>query len=100
MQHGGSRLPAPNTTFAFILATLFGAAFHLIVGGDARRLALFLLSGWIGFGLGHTLGVIMDINLFNIGTLRIVAASAGALIALLAAAFFTSNRRPGSNRHA
>lgn len=88
-------MPGPNATFAFILATLLGAVFHLIVGGDARRLALFLLAGWIGFGLGHTLGVIMDINLFNIGTLRIVAAIAGAVIALLAAAFFTGNRRTG-----
>jgi len=88
-------VPGPNATFAFILATLLGAVFHLIVGGDARRLALFLLAGWIGFGLGHTLGVIMDINLFNIGTLRIVAAIAGAVIALLAAAFFTGNRRAG-----
>ncbi len=88
-------MPGPNATFAFILATLLGAVFHLIVGGDARRLALFLLAGWIGFGLGHTLGVIMDINLFNIGTLRIVAAIAGAVIALLAAAFFTGNRRAG-----
>lgn len=88
-------MPGPNATFAFILATLLGAVFHLVVGGDVRRLALFLLAGWIGFGLGHTLGVIMDINLFNIGTLRIVAAIAGAVIALLAAAFFTGNRRTG-----
>jgi hypothetical protein len=88
-------VPGPNATFAFIIATLLGAVFHLVVGGDARRLALFLLAGWIGFGLGHTLGVIMDINLFNIGTLRIVAAIAGAVIALLAAAFFTGNRRTG-----
>lgn len=88
-------MPGPNATFAFILATLLGAVFHLVVGGDARRLALFLLAGWIGFGLGHTLGVIMDINLFNIGTLRIVAGIAGAVIALLAAAFFTGNRRTG-----
>lgn len=88
-------MPGPNTTFAFILATLLGAGFHLIVGGNARRLALFLLAGWIGFGLGHTLGVIMDVNLFNIGTLRIVAAISGAIIALLAAAFFTGNRRTG-----
>ncbi len=86
-------MPGPNATLAFILATLLGAAFHLLTGGDARRLALFLLAGWIGFGLGHTLGVVMDINLFNIGTLRIVAAIAGAIIALLAAAFFTGNRR-------
>jgi hypothetical protein len=83
-------LPSPNTTFAFIVATLYGAIFHLIFGGDARRLALFLLSGWIGFGLGHVFGVIFDISIFNIGTLRLVTATLGALVALVAAYFFTS----------
>jgi hypothetical protein len=85
-------LPGPNITLAFILATLFGAAFHLIMGGDARRLALFLLSGWVGFSLGHLLGVAFEINILNIGTLRIVSASLGALVALVAAHILTSNR--------
>lgn len=85
-------MPGPNTTLAFILATLFGAAFHLIMGGNARRLALFLLSGWVGFSLGHLLGVVFEINILNIGTLRIVSASLGALVALVAAHILTSNR--------
>lgn len=85
-------MPGPNTTLAFILATLFGATFHLIMGGDARRLALFLLSGWVGFSLGHLLGVVFEINILNIGTLRIMSASLGALVALVAAHILTSNR--------
>jgi hypothetical protein len=80
-------------TFGFICATLIGAIFHFIVGGDARRLALFLLSAWIGFGLGHIIGVMFAMNIMNIGPLRIVAASIGAGIALVAARFLTSNRR-------
>jgi uncharacterized membrane protein YeaQ/YmgE (transglycosylase-associated protein family) len=86
------RLPGPNTTLAFILATLFGASFHLIMGGDARRLALFLLSGWVGFSLGHLLGVVFEINILNIGTLRIVSASLGAIVALVVSHVLTTNR--------
>jgi uncharacterized membrane protein YeaQ/YmgE (transglycosylase-associated protein family) len=86
-------VPAPTLTFAFILATVLGALFHLIMGGDARRLALFLLAGWIGFGLGHLIGTALGINLFNVGTLRLVSATLGAIIALVAAAFFTSSRK-------
>ena len=71
---------------------MFGAVFHLIVGGDARRLALFLLAGWVGFGLGHFLGLAFGINILNIGTLRIFTAAIGALIALFAAYFLTANR--------
>jgi len=82
-------LPGPTATFAFILATLYGAGFHFVVGGDVRRLALFLLSAWIGFALGHLLGVTFGIDILNIGTLRIVAATIGALVALFAAHFLT-----------
>jgi hypothetical protein len=82
----------PTTIFGFILATLFGAGFHLLVGGDARRLALFLLAGWVGFGLGHLLGVMFSINLFNIGTLHITTAAFGAILALLSAYALTSDK--------
>lgn len=86
-------MPGPSVTFGFILATLFGAAFHLIVGGDARRLALFLLAGWVGFALGHIFGTVFQVNMLNIGTLRIFTASLGSIIALLAAYLLTSSRR-------
>lgn len=85
----------PTTIFGFILATLFGAAFHILVGGDARRLALFLLAGWIGFGAGHLIGVLFTINIFNIGTLRIATATLGAILALVGTHVLTTdtNRR-------
>ena len=85
-------LPSPIVTFAFILATLFGAAFHLIFGGNARRLAVFLLFGWVGFTLGHFIGVMFQFDLFNIGTLRIVSATLGAFVSLTAAFMLTSQR--------
>jgi hypothetical protein len=85
-------VPGPTLTFAFILATLMGASFHLIVGGEARRLALFLLSGWVGFGVGHLVGVALQIDLFNVGTLHLFTALAGAFIALMAAMMTTTNR--------
>lgn len=85
-------MPGPITLFGFIVATLLGATFHLVMGGDARRLALFLLAGWLGFSLGQILGTVLEINLLSIGTLRIVPALIGALIALLMAHIFTNNR--------
>jgi hypothetical protein len=69
-----------------------GALFHLIIGGDARRLALFLLSGWIGFTLGHFLGILFHIDILNIGSLHIVSATIGAFIALIVARFLTTSR--------
>jgi hypothetical protein len=87
-----SQLPNPTFTLAFILATLLGAAFHLIVGGDARRLALFLLTGWIGFAVGHFAGVVSGFGILNIGSLRLAPAVIGAVTALVLSYFLTSDR--------
>lgn len=85
-------IPGPTFTFAFIIATLLGAGFHLIVGGDARRLTLFLLSGWLGFALGQFVGNSMEINLLMMGELQILAATVGSIIALILAYLFTGDR--------
>ncbi|MCB9451625.1 MAG: hypothetical protein H6672_09300 [Anaerolineaceae bacterium] len=92
----GGYVPGPTATFGFILATLCGAIFHLIMGGDARRLALFLLAGWVGFLLGHILGGILGITLVTIGMLRVFPAILGALIALVVAQVLTSRRTRSS----
>lgn len=91
-------IPAPTPVLGFILATLCGALFHLIVGGDARRLALFLLAAWVGFGLGHLLGVLLGIDVMAIGSLRVVTAVMGAGVALLAVYVLTAKRAVGRSR--
>jgi membrane associated rhomboid family serine protease len=91
-------VPGPTLTLGFIIATLLGAAFHLIMGGEVRRLAVFLLSGWVGFGLGQVLGGIFDINLLPIGTLRLFTAVFGALVALVVAHILTSEKRKRTPR--
>ena len=85
----------PLFVFAFTVATLIGASFHLIFGGDARRLALFLLAAWIGFALGHTAGQSFGIALFSIGELSIIPAVIGAVFSLIMVLIFTSERGQG-----
>jgi uncharacterized membrane protein YeaQ/YmgE (transglycosylase-associated protein family) len=82
---------SPSFVFGFILATLYGAAFHLISGGDAKRLALYLLAGWLGFSLGHLLGNMLEIRVLMIGPLYAFTATLGAVVALVAARLL--NRR-------
>ena len=92
-------MPSPAFTFGFILATLTGAIFHLIFGGDIRRLALYLICAWIGFTLGHLAGVIFGIDSFNVGTLRALPAFMGAIIALVVAySLSASGRRKRTQR--
>jgi hypothetical protein len=85
-------MPNPIFTFAFIIATTYGAGFHFIMGGDARRLALFLLISWVGFFMGHYIGIAFEINIFNIGALRIVSATVSTFVMLIFAHIFTSGR--------
>jgi hypothetical protein len=69
----------------FALSTIYGAGFHLALGGSARRLALYLLAGWLGFALGHFVGDALGITLLKVGVLNTFAATVGSAIALGAA---------------
>lgn len=91
-------MPGPTLTFGFIVATLFGTIFHFFLGGDVRRLATFLLAGWLGFATGHFAGVFLEFDLFNVGTLHILPASFGALISLIFAQALTSAQGRRSSR--
>lgn len=86
-------MPSPIFVFGFIVATLFGAGFHLVLGGDMHRMANFLLVGWGGFLFGHLAGVFLSVDLLNIGTLRFLPASFGAFIALFFAQAVTAKKR-------
>lgn len=72
------------------MATLYGAIFHLIRGGDVRRLAIYMLAGWIGFLLGQMVGMMTEFPFFNIGPIHMVTATLGALIALFFTQFIMS----------
>lgn len=84
-------MPGPSILFGFVLATLFGSVFHLLVGGDVRRLALFLLASWIGFALGHITGDLIGVDLFDIGPLNMLNATMGAGLAMVIAMILTGS---------
>ncbi len=86
-------MPGPTLTFGFVFATLLGAGFHLLLGGDVRRLAIFLLCGWCGFAAGHFTGVLLDASLMNVGALHFLPATFMAVILLIFAQALTSRRR-------
>jgi hypothetical protein len=67
----------------FLLATAYGAAFHVILGGPARRILLYLLAAWLGFTIGHILGEWLNLRLLALGVVNLFSASLGAWIALL-----------------
>ncbi len=80
----------PALFLSAVLATLYGAGFHLWQGGSARRLALYLLAAWVGFAVGHIAGNALGLRLWMIGPLNMLAATLGSTLALFAARFLAS----------
>ena len=76
---------ASGIVLAFLLATAYGAAFHVIMGGPARRILLYVIAAWIGFVAGHFLGDFLKVDILELGAVKLFSASLGAWAALLIA---------------
>ena len=74
---------SPGLLLSALLSTAYGAAFHLWRGGDVRRLGVFLISAWIGFGVGQLIGSLLGWSGGQIGEVHVVAATIGSFIGLL-----------------
>lgn len=84
---------SPTFTLGAILATLYGAMVHLLLGGDGRRLAATILAAWVGFVIGQAVAQIMDMNVMRLGSLNVLSASIGALLAAVMTVFLSARRR-------
>ena len=73
----------PWLVLAALLSTAYGALFHLWRGGNVRRLWLFLIAAWIGFGLGQVAGMLVGWNEAMLGEVHLLEATAGSWLALL-----------------
>ncbi|MCI0394534.1 MAG: hypothetical protein L0332_07805 [Chloroflexi bacterium] len=82
---------ASGLVLGFFLATAYGAGFHVLMGGPARRILLYVLAAWLGFTLGHFLGDLLNIELFKLGAVHLFSASLGAWIALVASRWLGKN---------
>ncbi len=72
----------PAFLFGFLIATIYGAAFHFWLGGGAGRLVYYLILAWVGFWMGHLAGWYWDIGFFNLGALYLGMATLGSAVVL------------------
>ena len=75
----------------FLLATAYGAGFHLILGGPAKRILLYVGAAWVGFLLGQVIGAVLNISLFKMGALYLFSASLGSWIALISSRWLVAS---------
>lgn len=74
---------ASSIVLGFLLATAYGTLFHLLIGGPARRLFLYVVASWLGFAVGHFIGGMLLLDWLKLGPLNLLAASIGSWTALL-----------------
>ncbi|MCA9896993.1 MAG: hypothetical protein H6654_01850 [Ardenticatenaceae bacterium] len=74
---------ASGLILGFLLATAYGAGFHFLVGGPARRIIIYLVAAWIGFAIGHFVGDLINLNWLRLGALQLFSASVGSWVALI-----------------
>ncbi len=84
---------ASGLVLGLFLATAYGAIFHLIMGGPPRKIALYVISSWIGFIVGHFAGAWFGLDLFRLGTIYLLSASIGAWLAIIASWFLNKGGR-------
>lgn len=82
---------AAGLVFGFLVATAYGAAFHLIVGGPARHIGLYLVASWVGFAVGHFAGDYLNIEILRLGVIHLMTGSLGSWIALVTSRWLTRN---------
>lgn len=75
-------LPIPALVLGLIVSTFLGAAFHLWQGGGLGKLLLYLILGWLGFGLGQFLAVRLNLTFASFGALHLGPAITVELIFL------------------
>ncbi|MGW8318667.1 MAG: hypothetical protein ACWGPS_05420 [Candidatus Promineifilaceae bacterium] len=80
---------ASGLVLGFLLATAYGAGFHLLMGGPPRKIVLYVLAAWIGFVIGHFVGDFLSIDLLDLGAVHLLSASLGAWVALVMSWFLS-----------
>lgn len=66
----------------FVIASIIGCGFHFWHGGGFKWLLFFNLLAWIGFWLGHFVGILLGINFIPLGPINFGPALLGSIMVL------------------
>jgi hypothetical protein len=83
----------PTIIFGGLVATLYGAIFHLIRGGGLGKLLLYIILSWAGFFLGQYIGERTSLEFITIGALNLGLATITSILFMIAG-FWIFKGRP------
>ena len=78
-------LSSPALVLSIVMASAYGALFHMWKGQTAKDLLIYLAAGLAGFGLGQLVGNTLGLEIFMIGQVHVVEASLICWLVLLIA---------------
>jgi hypothetical protein len=90
-------LISPGLAMSVLLATAYGAVFHLWRGGGFGMLLRYLIAAWGGFALGQALSWLGGWELAMLGQVHVLEGTAGS-IALLLIAYWLAVSPPKPSR--
>ncbi len=70
---------------AFVISSLYGLVFYLILGHGWLRLLMYWFVSVVGFFLGQWLASVIGVSIFNIGELNLVEGTLASGLCLWAA---------------
>ena len=76
---------SPALLLSVLIASIYGALFHLWRGRTFRELPLYLIASGLGFALGQLAGNLFGLDIFAIGPIHIIEASLGSWVMLFIA---------------
>ncbi len=82
-------LTLPALLLAVMIAVLYGALYHLLRGGGAGRLLMYLVLSVLGFAAGHVIGAWRGWVFLPLGLLNLGMSSAGSLVFLVLGDWFS-----------
>jgi hypothetical protein len=87
-------LQIPALILCLVLASIYGAAFHMWQGRSLRDLVFFWLAAVVGFASGQVVGQLLDLIPLTIGQVHIVEATLIAFLFLIIARWLRQEKTP------
>lgn len=85
---------AAGLVFGILLASVYGALFHVIFGGPLKMVIIYVIAAWIGFLIGQFVGDLINFEFLKLGKIHLVSASIGAWLALLSTWWLVGQNNP------
>ena len=84
----------PTFIFGGLIATLYGAIFHLVRGGGMSRMLVYIILSWVGFWSGHFLAEQLNWDFLNIGTLHLGISTLSSFVFMIFGHWVFLGRNP------